>query len=597
MRFGPALAALLLALTMGAGGPARADQPAAPLVANDSSAIVVADDADNSDSSDTGTGDTGTGDDNNPPTDNGDQAPADQAAAPAAAPVVIDDFASAVKALNADDTDTKAKAVQFLGAAGDSRAIPVLQALAADGLFATKDGTLVYADRDTFRDALTGTEAPGLKKDALTGVEISNRVRGLVQGVIGQLGLFSADPELRRKAVAAIVSQPSPEGVAMLRQALEKESVPSVMAAMADALALFDLADADPGKRLSAIKLLADSNDPNVAGAIDHALATEKDPAVRAAGEKVISAIRFRVGLIDVGVNLFEGLSLGSILLLAAIGLSITFGVMGVINMAHGEMIMLGAYTAFVTQQAFAAWLPYGLMDFYLLAAVPVAFLVTAAVGMALERTVIRFLYGRPLETLLSTWGISLILQQAVRSIFGPDNQAVANPSWMTGGMDLAGGFTLTWNRLVIIVFSLAVLGALAAVLRYSSFGLHMRAVAQNRPMASAMGIRTGQVDAFTFAMGSGIAGIAGVALSQIGNVSPNLGQTYIVDSFMVVVFGGVGSLWGTLLGAGSLGIVNKLLEPFAGAILGKVLVLVLIILFIQRRPRGLFALRGRSVE
>ncbi len=301
--------------------------------------------------------------------------------------------------------------------------------------------------------------------------------------------------------------------------------------------------------------------------------------------------------MIGIGVNLFEGLSLGSILLLAATGLAITFGVMGVINMAHGEMIMLGAYSTYVVQQLFHAFLPPGWVNAYLVVAVPVAFLVTALVGIALERSVIRFLYGRPLETLLATWGVSLILQQAVRTIFGSPNKAVANPSWMTGGIDLLGGGTLTWNRIVILIFCFVVLGALALVLRRTSFGLHMRAVTQNRDMAAVMGISTARVDALTFGLGSGIAGIAGVALSQIGNVSPNLGSIYIVDSFMVVVFGGVGSLLGTLAGAMSLGIVNKLLEPFAGAVLGKVVVLVIIILFIQKRPRGLFALKGRAVE
>ena len=561
-----------------------------------------ADDSDNSDA--TSQSDSDKSDSDKSDTDSGDafsqgssSKDEDKGAGANAAPVAITDFASAVKALNADDGDVKSKAVEFLGKAGDARAIPVLKAMSADGLFATKDGALVYADRDFYRDALTGKEVPGLKVGDLSEVSANNRLRGAIQGVIGQLGLFAPDASTRRQAAAAIVGQPTPEGEAMLRQALAKETDPATKTAIADALASFDLADPDPDKRTAAVARFADSNDPNAAGMLKRLLDSEKDPKVKAAAEKAYSSIRFRVGLIGIGVDLFEGLSLGSILLLAAIGLSVTFGVMGVINMAHGEMIMLGAYTAFVTQQVFAAWLPYGMMDYYLPVAVPVAFLVTAAIGMALERTVIRFLYGRPLETLLSTWGISLILQQAVRSIFGPDNQAVANPSWMSGGVDLAGGFTLTWNRLVIIFFCLAVLGALAAVLRYSAFGLHMRAVSQNRPMAAAMGIRTGRVDAMTFAVGSGIAGTAGVALSQIGNVSPNLGQIYIVDSFMVVVFGGVGSLWGTLLGAGTLGIVNKLLEPFAGAIMGKVLVLVFIILFIQRRPRGLFALKGRSAE
>ena len=269
---------------------------------------------------------------------------------------------------------------------------------------------------------------------------------------------------------------------------------------------------------------------------------------------------------------------------------------MGVINMAHGEMVMLGAYTTFVVQEVFRAAAP-GLFDLSLLVAVPAAFLVTAAIGVGIERGVIRFLYGRPLETLLATWGLSLILQQLVRSVFGPTNREVGNPSWMSGAWEVAGGLTLTYNRIWIIVFALAVFAVLVLLIRFSRYGLQMRAVTQNRAMASSMGIRTGWVDAMTFGLGSGIAGMAGVALSQIDNVSPNLGQGYIIDSFMVVVFGGVGNLWGTLVGALSLGLVNKFLEPYAGAVLGKILVLVAIILFIQKRPRGLFALRGRALE
>ncbi|MGE5767265.1 MAG: urea ABC transporter permease subunit UrtB, partial [Bacteroidota bacterium] len=294
--------------------------------------------------------------------------------------------------------------------------------------------------------------------------------------------------------------------------------------------------------------------------------------------------------------NIFQGISLGSVLLLAAIGLAITFGVMGVINMAHGEMVMLGAYTTFLVQEVFRAALP-GAFDWSLLVAVPAAFLVTGAIGIGIERGIIRFLYGRPLETLLATWGLSLILQQAVRTLFGPTNREVGNPAWMSGAWEVAGGLTLTYNRIWIIVFALFVFAALMVVIRRSSYGLQMRAVTQNRPMASSMGIRTGWVDAMTFGLGSGIAGMAGVALSQIDNVSPNLGQGYIIDSFLVVVFGGVGNLWGTLVGALSLGLVNKFLEPYSGAVLGKIFVLVAIILFIQKRPRGLFALRGRAVE
>jgi urea transport system permease protein len=270
---------------------------------------------------------------------------------------------------------------------------------------------------------------------------------------------------------------------------------------------------------------------------------------------------------------------------------------MGVINRAHGEMIMLGAYSAFVVQELFRAFLPPPCFDLYLVAAVPAAFLFAGVVGIGIERGVIRFLYGRPLETLLATWGVSLILQQAVRMIFGAPNRAVANPSWMSGGFEVFGGVFLTWNRLIIIVFCLAVLGAVALILRFTRFGLEMRAVTQSRSTAATMGINTARVDALTFGLGSGVAGMGGVALSQIGNVSPNLGQLYIVDSFMVVVFGGVGNLAGTFVGAMTLGVINKFLEPVAGAVLGKVVVLALIILFIQRRPRGLFALKGRAVE
>ena len=293
--------------------------------------------------------------------------------------------------------------------------------------------------------------------------------------------------------------------------------------------------------------------------------------------------------------NLWYGLSLGSVLLLAAIGLAITFGVMGVINMAHGEMVMLGAYTTFVVQELIRTSAP-GLFDYSLAIAIPLAFLVAALVGIAIERGVIRFLYGRPLETLLATWGISLILQQAVRTSFGPTNREVGAPNFMSGAFEL-GGLTITWNRLWIIVFAGLIFVALLAALRFTKLGLQMRAVTQNRRMASSMAINTGRIDALTFALGSGIAGLAGVALSQIDNVSPNLGQGYIIDSFLVVVFGGVGNLWGTLVGALSLGVANKFLEPYAGAVLGKIVLLVLVILFIQKRPRGLFALKGRAVE
>jgi urea transport system permease protein len=321
------------------------------------------------------------------------------------------------------------------------------------------------------------------------------------------------------------------------------------------------------------------------------------DPALRRAIHDAIAAIDWRLRLWSGVQDLFYGLSLGSVLLLAALGLAIAFGVMGVINMAHGELMMIGAYVTYFVQNALAASLPPALAaDLALPLAVPAAFLVCGALGIVIERGLIRFLYGRPLETLLATFGLSLVLQQAVRSLFGPTNVAVSTPGWMSGAVQL-GGLSLTTNRLVIVLFAIAVTAGLSLLLRATPLGLQMRAVTQNRRMAGLMGIRTARIDALTFGLGSGLAGLAGVAVTQIDNVSPNLGQGYIIDSFRVVVFGGVGNLWGAVAGALSLGIVNKLLEPVAGAVLGKIVVLVAIILFIQRKPRGMFPLKGRSVE
>jgi urea transport system permease protein len=388
-----------------------------------------------------------------------------------------------------------------------------------------------------------------------------------------------------------------------LEGAVEKEEDADVAARMRRALAASRLATSDDKDlRIAAVRALGEFTDQEVRAMVAALLITgsdgnpaEPDAEVRAAAEEALKSIEQGLAFNGFLANIFQGISLGSVLLLAAIGLAITFGVMGVINMAHGEMVMLGAYTTFVVQELIRTRAPW-LFDSSLFIAIPLAFLVAGAVGVAIERGVIRFLYGRPLETLLATWGISLILQQAVRTIFGPTNKQVGTPSWMSGSFDI-GLVQITYNRLAIVVFALIVFFLLLLVLKRTPFGLQMRAVTQNRPMASAMGIRTPWIDAMTFGLGSGIAGMAGVALSQIDNVSPNLGQSYIIDSFMVVVFGGVGNLWGTLVGAFTLGIANKFLEPYAGAVLGKILVLVFIILFIQKRPRGLFALRGRAVE
>jgi urea transport system permease protein len=507
------------------------------------------------------------------------------------------DLGSAVAGLAAEDFDGKSAAIAALGASGDPAAIPVLQAL-SDGKLAlgTDQQVLIETPAGGFADALTGAAVTPAEEPAR--IRVNNRLRGLIGEALSHLTLFSAKPSDRLAAATEALHHPSADSVPALQKALAAEHDDNVKPALALALAAAQLQTGDTEIRLAAIAELQRSSDPEIRELLG-AVAGESgaDPRVVAAAKAALSRIERALALIDIGVNLFQGLSLGSVLLLAAIGLAITFGVMGVINMAHGEMIMLGAYTTYVVQELFRALLPSGWFDFYLILSVPAAFLVTGAIGIALERSVIRFLYGRPLETLLATWGISLALQQAVRSIFGAPNKEVANPAWMTGGFEIIGGFTVTWNRLVIIGFSLVVVGLLVLLLQRTSLGLHMRAVTQNRRMASVMGIRTDWVDALTFGLGSGIAGIAGVALSQIGNVSPNLGTTYIIDSFMVVVFGGVGSFVGTLAGAFGLGILNKLLEPFAGAVLGKILVLIGIIFFIQFRPRGLFALKGRSVE
>jgi urea transport system permease protein len=284
------------------------------------------------------------------------------------------------------------------------------------------------------------------------------------------------------------------------------------------------------------------------------------------------------------------------VLLLTALGLAITFGLMGIINMAHGELLMIGAYTTYVCQILFRKFLP-GAFDAYLLVALPASFIVAGAVGIALERTVIRWLYGRPLETLLATWGISLILMQAVRTLFGAQNVEVSNPSWMSGGVTVLGTLVLSYNRIVIIFFSLFVVAGVWLILNKTRLGLFVRAVTQNRRMADCAGVATGKVDMLTFGLGSGIAGLGGVALSQLGNVGPDLGQSYIVDSFMVVVLGGVGQLIGTVIAALGLGEINKFLEPVAGAVMAKIVILVFIVVFIQRRPQGLFAQKGRSVE
>ena len=498
--------------------------------------------------------------------------------------------------LASDNFDTVAAAVGALATSGNPRAEAIGAALQNDALYFADGGKFYIKNGDDdFVDARTGAKAPGINEDDLTSVSVNNAVRRAIEGAMGNLNLFSANRATRLKAAGEVFKTRDPAALPALDRALAKEQDGEVKQALrqAQAAALLARPDATDADKIAAIAVLRDRGDLAASGVL--ASLGAQSPAVAAAAATAAAAIARMQEMWSLAQSVFYGLSLGSVLLLAAAGLAITFGVMGVINMAHGEMVMLGAYTTFVVQQVIRAHAP-GLFGASLFFAVPLAFLVSGAAGVLIERCMIRFLYGRPLETLLATWGLSLVLQQLVRSVFGASNRDVGTPAWMSGATQW-GGLTITWNRLTIIVFAFLVLAALMAALRFTSLGLRMRAVTQNRRMAAAMGIRTPWIDALTFGLGSGVAGMAGVALSQIDNVSPNLGQGYIIDSFMVVVFGGVGNLWGTVVSALTLGVVNKFLEPVAGAVLGKIVVLVLLILFIQRRPRGLFPLKGRAVE
>lgn len=429
-------------------------------------------------------------------------------------------------------------------------------------------------------------------------LRLNNRLRGLIDSALASHQLLASDANSRLAAARQLQKSAKPAQLKFLDARLAAEQAPDVHDALSLALANLQLVDSDPAVRLAAVRLLGETGDPLARTRLEGLLepGVEADAAVRTAAETSLAQVKRKLLVGEVLGQAFSGLSLGSILLLAALGLAITFGLLGVINMAHGEMLMLGAYATYVVQLLFQRYAPQAI-EYYPLLALPVAFFVTAGIGMALERTVIRHLYGRPLETLLATWGISLMLMQGVRTLFGAQNVEVGNPSWMSGGITVLGGLVLTYNRLVIIGFALFVVFLVWALLNHTRLGLFVRAITQNRRMADCVGVPTGRVDMLAFGLGSGIAGLAGVALSQLGNVGPDLGRGYIVDSFMVVVLGGVGQLAGTVIAALGLGGVNKFLEPYAGAVMAKITILVLIVLFVQKRPQGLFAPRGRSVE
>ena len=468
--------------------------------------------------------------------------------------------------------------------------------LDGDLMFHQPSSTIVWATKDGREFAMISLDrAEDLGRDSSRKVKrlkLNNSIRGYLRQLIAGLGLYSENSAERLTAIEALIDNPKSIEQITLDELLENEQDEAVLAALKSLATRKQLGSTDPYIRLEAVNALRTDLSSESRAAVVRLQNTDEDETVREAASAVRIFHEQQVKLFGWAETLFFGLSLGSVLVLAAIGLAISFGVMGVINMAHGELIMLGAYSAWAMQQL----MPQSIAA-ALLISIPIAFLFTGAVGIIIERTVIRFLYGRPLETLLATFGISLILQQVVRTFVSPQNVPVANPDFMSGVLQINGVFSLTLNRMYILVFCLVVFAALVALLKYSRFGLEVRAVSQNRSMARAMGVPSARIDSLTFGLGAGIAGVAGVALSQLTNVGPNLGQAYIVDSFMVVVFGGVGNLWGTLISGMTLGIANKLMEPWAGAILAKILVLVFLIMFIQKRPRGLFPQRGRAVE
>ena len=497
------------------------------------------------------------------------------------------------KALAVGETDARIEAIGKALATADDKTAAFFQALADDAVKVSGDKLFIVRDGKGV-DPITGNDVavPNDAEDVVS----NNRMRGELDSAMASLKLFSKDDKQRMSAVGELQKDPDESRLPLIEKALAAEKNPAIIEQLSLVRAAALLGSSDKAKRLEAAKALGVSKSPAIKSMLIERMKAETEVDVKSALELSLRNVEASLAWGERLGAIFSGISLGSILLLVALGLAITYGLMGVINMAHGELMMIGAYATYFVQNQFRQYLP-GAFDWYLVAAVPVAFMASAIVGAILERGVIRFLYGRPLETLLATWGISLALQQLMRSTFGAQNVGVENPSWMSGGIAVMGNLQLPYNRIVIIGFAAAVLVAMSLLIAKTRLGLFVRGVTQNRPIASCMGVNTARVDTYAFALGSGIAGLAGCALSQIGNVGPDLGQAYIVDAFMVVVLGGVGQLAGTVYAAMGLGILNKFLEGWAGAVLAKIAVLVLIIIVIQKRPQGLFAVKGRSAE
>ncbi len=501
--------------------------------------------------------------------------------------------AEQARALTLGDTDARVSSLQKALASPDAQTAAFLKAMADDAVKVNGTQVLIVREGKAF-DPVNGeaTTLPDTAEDVIN----NNRMRGEIDAALSALQLLSPDAAQRLQAAKSVLKEPDPTKLAMLEKALAAETNEGVRKQMLLARAAILLNSDKADERMASAKTLADSQTPDTQLLLNQRLSQEEDKQVRAHLQTSLLTIQSALNWGEKLGALFTGISLGSILLLVALGLAITYGLMGVINMAHGELMMIGAYATYVVQGLFRQYLP-SMFDAYLLVAIPASFLAAALVGAVLERLVLRHLYGRPLETLLATWGISLVLMQGVRSIFGAQNVGVENPSWMSGGVQLLANLSLPYNRLVIIGFALFVLVGMTLLISKTRLGLFVRGVTQNRPMASALGVNTARIDTYAFSLGCGIAGLAGCALSQIGNVGPDLGQSYIVDAFMVVVLGGVGQLAGTVYAAMGLGLMNKLLEGVAGAVLAKIAVLVFIIVFIQKRPQGIFAMKGRSAE
>jgi urea transport system permease protein len=491
------------------------------------------------------------------------------------------------------DSDDRIAALNEVAAAGDVALAPLVQAILADEV-KVAGGRALIVRGDKVTDAATGAAAtlPDNAEDVVN----NNRMRRELESALASLALFSPDRGARAQAIGGLRDQVDEGKLVLIDKAFAAETDAELKAQLSLLRAAALISSGDKGKRLEAAQQLVANPSPATRALLAERLGSESDAEVKAALKSSLDAVQSRLVWGERLGVLFTGASLGSILLLVALGLAITYGLMGVINMAHGELMMIGAYATYVVQNLFRTHAP-GAFDWYVLAAIPVSFLAAALVGALMERTVIRWLYGRPLETLLATWGISLILMQTVRTVFGAQNVPVENPAWLSGGIAVLPNLTLPYNRIAILVFAALVLSGVALLVARTRLGLFVRGVTQNRPMAACMGVNTARVDTYAFALGAGIAGLAGCALAQVGNVGPDLGQSYIVDAFMVVVLGGVGQLWGAVVAGLGLGVLTKLFEGWQGAVLAKIMVLVIIVLFIQKRPQGLFALKGRSAE